>query len=267
MITIVNPEFFSLNTEKVTNEETGRTYYKTAVTTGIEVKDKKTNEKRSRIVTTIYHDTEDYNDSKSVVRSAATKTGGVRVSISANDRNHYNNPIYLVAIPFNGFLDEIKESKQYRIYRGFVISEEKRTIEWAGEKYKKIAYMIVVPSRYLFEDDVYDHVDVIRLVMNSYNIETSEDRSSSNTVKTTNVIEFYPDGKTCTTIESEQVDPVNPDDYRGKPFFPLYRPKPVTHQDKPSNTNNDIESMIENFNKKSLDRQPKYKNNSRKKRH
>lgn len=265
MIKFINDQFFEQDIQKMTNTEDGRTYYKNFITSSLEVEDKKTNEMKKRVVTTVYHNQEDYNQDNCMVRSTATKGGGVRVSISSNVRNRFDTNIYLVAIPFNGFLEKIEDTPQYRIYRGFVVSAKKRSIEWAGDLYKKIAYMIVVPNAGMMKEDARNHVDLIKLVMRSYNIETVEGEKDPITVKTTNTIEFYPDGHTNTLIETDNVDPVDPENFRGIPFFPIFRPKSNPRRESSPNHGGDIESMIENFNKKSLDRQPRYKNNSRKK--
>lgn len=220
MIKFVNKELFQLNTERERGEHGD--YYKTTVSSSIEVTNQKTGKKMHRIITTILSDMEDYNDSSINVgiRSTTTKNGSARVSLNVSGNNKYDTDVYLVAIPFNGFIDEIEKSFQYRIYRGVMVKSEKRDIVFNGEKYKKIAYMIVVPNLSMLKEEHKYHVDTLSLTVSSYNLETVDDNQE--TVKYTTTVEFKDRYTVDVTSTTENVDPVSPDDFKGKTIFPIY---------------------------------------------
>ena len=146
MIKIINPELFKLETT-VEKSENGN-YFKTLVSSAIKVSSQKNGEKINRNITTIFSGEEDYNSNNVGIRTVKVEgtkfliNGSVRVSINSSENNTYDTNIYLIAIPFNGFIEEIEKSFQYRIYRGIMVKADKRTIEFNGKTYKKIVYSL-----------------------------------------------------------------------------------------------------------------------------
>lgn len=280
MIKFVNPELFNTETSVIENDNRApriKTVYKAAIC----AKNQKTKVDEHRILITSLSD-KDYDftdpecDYKASIRSTATKTGGTRVNISISEKNKFDTPIYLVAIPFNGLLQKIEPSFQYRIYRAFVVKSEKRDISWNNGAYKKIAYMVVVPNTAMFDENHKYHTDMIALSVTSYNIEQNHDGEKF-TVKEDITVEFNPDGTTTQVVDNDVVDPVDPEDFVGGSYFPIFRPRSNEgKRDSNHNRNHSkedskpvdpdsLEKMINEFNKKSSDRQPKYKNNARNK--
>lgn len=218
MIKFINPELFQLDTT-LEHGENGD-YYKTVVSS-VSVANQKTGEKASRVITTIFSDTEDFNDSNAGVKSTQNDKGGVRVSINAFEKNKYDTNIYIAAVPFNGFIEEIEKSFQYRIYRGVMVKSDKRNIVLNGLAYKKIAYMIIVPNENMLSADHKYHVDSLDLRVVSYNLETNES-GDHDTVKYTTTLTFSAPGECSVESVSETIDPINPDDFKGKSIFPIF---------------------------------------------
>ena len=219
MIKIINPELFKLETT-VEKSENGN-YFKTLVSSAIKVSSQKNGEKINRNITTIFSGEEDYNSNNVGIRTVKGQNGSVRVSINSSENNTYDTNIYLIAIPFNGFIEEIEKSFQYRIYRGIMVKADKRTIEFNGKTYKKIVYMIVVPNEKMLDENHKYHEDELQLKISSYNLETKED-GTTDTLKTTDIIKFTAPGEFSIDSEQQVVDPVNPDDFRGKTIFPFF---------------------------------------------
>ena len=229
MIRFINKELFDL--KNVTTDRD--TFVRTNVSTAMKVvKMKKSDEMEQRIVTIIKSETEDYNGEHVAIHASKNKYGKTQISISSNSRNRYDSSLYLIAIPFNGFAEPIAKSNQYRIYKGMVVQSNKRNIEFAGDRYKKVLYLIVEPNFSLLKDDHKNHVDELSLVFTSYNLETRADNHVA-TVKSTNIIKFGPD---YIVEDIEEVDPVNPEDFKGKELFPLWVPKDTEGVD-PVNSN------------------------------
>ena len=248
MIKFINPELFHLDTTLVQGEHSD--YFKTVVSSAIKVTTKQSNDKVRKVVTTIISDKEDItsSDTNCVIKTAPTANGTMRVSINAFERNDHDTDIYLVAIPFNGFIEEIEKSFQYRIYRGVMVKTDKRTIEFQGNTYKKVAYMIVVPNGNMLEDNNKYHEDELTLKVSSYNLETIEE-DKHDTIKSTTTITFTK-SETCGTDSKvecnvETVDPINPDDFKGKIIFPIYAKK---SHDTDSNTSDNSEGNTDEKN-------------------
>lgn len=235
MIKFINPELFQLST--VLEHGKSGDFYKTTVSSSVQTTNQKTGEKMNRIITTILSATEDFDDSETnvAIKTTATKNGTTRVSLNVFDNIKYDTDVYLAAIPFNGFIEEIEQSFDYRIYRGLMVKSDKRNIEFQGETFKKVAYMIIVPNLGLLKEDHKYHQDVLTLKVSSYNLETRDD-NTQDTVKYTTTLTFDNDGYNV-DFATESVDPVNKEDFNGKVIFPIYvkntaKQKNETHKKK-----------------------------------
>ena len=275
MIKFINKELF--NVETVQGENDHGVYYKTMISSQTEVKNPKTGEMNKKIIASIISPNEDYNTNISIQTKNVGKS--TRISIKSSERNKFDTDVYFVAIPFNGFIEEIAPSFQYRIYRGIILQNEKRSIEFNGESYKKIAYMIVVPNTSVFKEDHKYHVDEISLVVNSYNLESQED-GSKKTIKKSDTIIFTKDNVEV-KVDNTETEPVNADDYKGKKIFPLYKPANKDNKSfnkKPSNKSKEfkkefnnnskskksLDDMLNDFNKCSDEKQKHISNRSKK---
>lgn len=231
MIHIVNPELFQVTTTQKENEK--GSYFQTVVASAMKVKRGK-NDKcaTNQVLTTIISPVEDYNSTKSMVQMVR-KDGKSRTTVRANDQNKYDTPVYLIAIPFNGFIGKISDSKLYRIYRGLIIKSLKKDIEWRGNFYKKCAYMVVTPNSAVFAEDHKYHTDEIVFSVETYCLNTNkEDANDVTTVKTTVTLTIDQNGVKDISVLDETVDPVNPADFKGKEVFPLFQPDKKKPSDK-----------------------------------
>lgn len=270
MIKIINAELFRIISTKESNES--GEFFKTTFSTSFDVKNAKTGKMSPRVITTAISTEEDPSEGNVNIHTSVNKLGHRRVSLRTNERNKHDMNVYLIAIPFNGFIQEIEKSFGYRIYRGLVIHSDRKNIEFDGETYKKVAYMMVVANEGMFDESHKYHADEIDLVVNTFNLETDPNSQENYTVKTTNTISFTNDGA-CFERKAETVDPINPDDFKNKMVFPIFKD---THVKKSGNTNTgnrenkphvvrDLDSMIDKFNKDCKDNQKSAYNNNKNK--
>lgn len=269
MITLINPELFNLTTTKEKNAK-GEEYYKTVVSSSVQVKHNKTNEMFNRVITTITHETENYNDTNVYVHNTKMQNNGIRTSITSSSANSVNVNAFLIAIPFNGFLSEIKRSFQYRIYKGFVLRTDKKSIEFNGNHYKKVAYMVVVPNELLLKEDHKYHTDELKMTVDAYNLDTKDENVI--TILTSTDIVFKENGVSEYSVNSGEVEPVNAEDFNHKLVFPIYNP--ASKNTRNTNRNNcktkqsdeNLDKMIDEFNKSSNEKQKNYSKKNKKKR-
>ena len=265
MITLINKELFSTETSPATSDKGD--YFKTVISSAVEVKNQKTKESQKRIVTIVNSEFENYNDANTSVKTKTNAVGKLNVSISSSQKNITDNHIFLIAIPFNGIIYPIENSFDFRMYKAFILKSEKRTIEFNGETYKKIAYMVVLPNESLFNEENKHHKDVLSIKMESVNIESNGD--SKKTLKTTTTISISKDREPIVETVSEEIDPVDPATFRNKNIFPIYKAKKKGNPNagaKKSGKN--IETMIDEFNKKSgPDHEKNFSKKNRKSKH
>ena len=185
------------------------------------------------------------------------------VKINASDENKFDTDVYMIAIPFNGIIKPIEKSFDFRIFRAFIANSDRRNIEFDGEFYKSIAYMIVVPNiQLLNEDHKYSKES---LVFNFSFVTRSSDRDGETRSEETTVsLTFTKEG----LVSVKEVNDV-PNDYaddftkRG-PLFPIYKPEEKSKKEsKPKKSiepeNKNSKNVAEERRKKMLDKfeQPK----------
>lgn len=262
MIKLINEELMNIITEEKENKN-GEKYIEVLFKIAVETKNSKTGEVKQHVITKLFAESEDYNSEKTGINLSTTQYG-TRVGLRSSDARVKNDTtIYIVAIPFNGYIKPIERQFDYRIYKSMVVTSDKRNIEFSGEMFKKIAYLIIVPNEKLFDETHKYHKDVIEFVMESYNLETvGEDQKD--TVHSTTTIKFTKEADAEYIVATETVEPINPEDFKGQFTFPLYRPenKKVAESAKDNDktvdignqtqhpTNDSLDDMIEKLNKK-----------------
>ena len=260
MITLINENLFEL----VTNEETTENgnFFKTDVLTSMKVKKAKDNSMGKTRITSIKSSNKDFNACYTNVVNFTNKIGKTIVTLKAMETNRYDNDVYLIAIPFNGIAEPIANSPQYRIHHGLIVHSDKKNIKFNDETYTKVLYLMVEPNKGLFKEDHKYHVDEIHLTFSSYNLETIDDNTT--TKKYTVDITFTEDSFRDYVKTSEETEPVNPEDFKGKRLLPLYRKNNMKHKTSgdtehnnnkksSSESNENFEKMIDTFNRDSKD--------------
>ena len=224
MINFINKELFKVTTEKVSNEH--GEYYKTDVTTAMNVLKKQDKKPGKQIITKIISPSEDYNAENTAINTLPLNSGRNRVSIKSSERNKYDSRIYMLALPFNGFAEPLEDTHLYKIHKGMIARSPKRNIGLNGLSYKKVLYLMLTLNEAVFAEDHKYHTDEIVLKFVSYNLESKQDGEAENatTVKTTITVTFTADGVDYEMV-SETVDPVNPDDFKGKRLFRVFEKK------------------------------------------
>lgn len=235
MITLLNEGLFEQVTEHREGKNGKPDYFRTIISSSIESIDKKDpSVKCKRVVDHVLHTAEDNFNQENTRILVDWSSNRPFVKINQGDRNRYDTPVYMIAIPYNGFIAPIEKSNTFRIYKAFTIKTEKRDIEFDGQTYGRVAYMTVVPNVNLLSQDVKEGETPEDVVMTfqTFNL------IGKDTVKTTWTIQFMEDEtKTFMNVESENVDPVDSKEYIGKKVFPIYtgyRPKEENSNDKPN---------------------------------
>lgn len=273
MITFINNNLFSF--ELVDAPKDDKTIHKTYVSSSVAVKNRKTGELKKRVITMISSENEDYDASNLRIGVKSTNNRPAMVSIISSDNNKYDTNVYVIAVPFNGLLDAIPSDPCYKIYKGTIVTSDKRDIQLDQQLYKRVAYMVLTLDDRTFDPEFKNHKEQVEIPIVSYNMENVED-GDSNTVKTTYTITITEDGvDTCSV--SENVDPIDKDDFVGIETFPIYSPtkkfekkKYTNNRDYRSNdndgaTSNSLDRLMNKFNKDSRENQ-KYLNRKSKRR-
>lgn len=231
MVNLVNKELFSLKTEK--KNGTYGEFYSTTFATKVKVPDKKNEgEKRTRILVGVNHSREDsLNKENTRIRVEQQRPGLNSIRIRQADNYQYDTNIYLVAIPFCGIVNPMEKSYDYRVFKAFVVKSDKYDIEVGGQKYNKVAYMIITLNNNLFAEDNEHHKDQLELNFETFNLASVDGQEEKETVKTTYSVIFSKDGSFTTSIASEKTDPVDSKDFKGQKMFHIFEPKVKSDED------------------------------------
>ena len=273
MIQVINEELFNVASTREENEN--GEFFKTVFNTSFGVKNSKTGKVTQRAITTAVSPYEDPNCGNMSIHTTINKFGNPNVNLRTNDKNVTDTDVFLIAIPFNGFIQEIEKSFNYRIYRGFVVHSDKKNIEFDEKTYKKVAYMMVTINSKVFDKDHKYHTDDISLTVNTFNLETDATTQEKKTVKTTTTISFTNDnGEIVVDVDriATVVDPVDANDFKNKTIFPIFRDnrarRPKRNNISKENkqiTSTNLDSMIDKFNKDCKDNQKSAYNNNKNK--
>lgn len=231
MVKLVNEELFSLKTEKKSG--TYGEFYSTTFATKVKAPDKKNEgEKKARILVGVNHSKEDsLNKENTRIRVEQQRPGLNSIRIRQADNYQYDTNVYLIAIPFCGIVNPMEKSYDYRVYKAFVMKSDKYDIEVGGQKYNKVAYMIVTLNNNLFKEDNEHHKDHLELKFETFNLATVEGQEEKETVKTIYSITFDKDGEYSIDITTEKTDAVDSKDFKGQLMFQIFEPKAKSDSD------------------------------------
>ena len=272
MIQIINEELFNVTSKREENEN--GEFFKTAYHTAFSVKNEKTGKMVQRIITTAISPSEDPNIGNMSVYTTTNKSGNPNVSLRTSERYTSDTDVFLIAIPFNGFIQEIEKSSNYRIYRGFVVHSDKKNIKFNGQTYKKVAYMMVTINSKVFDEEHKYHTDKIDLTINTFNLESDGASDEKQTVQTTTSISFTNNnGDILVDVvrDSAVVEPVDANDFKNKAIFPIFRdnkakrPRNNNFKERKQEASTSLDSMIDKFNRDYKDNQKSSYNNNKNK--
>lgn len=214
-------------------------YWRETITTPCKVLRGKDTTPKYHVITQIKSESKncDFVEKYANIRTIEGKSGSSKVYIDSSEKNR-ESYIAIIAIPFNGFAESIPESNDFRIYRGMIFKSDARKIMCNGKAYKKVLYLIVEVNSQKFDPEHKYHADELHLNFTSYNLETKND--VTNTVKTDVVVTFTENNVTYEESVTE-VEPVNPEDFKGKNIFTIFKKGKNDREKKP----------VDKFNKKS----------------
>ena len=225
MIKLINKSLFTQKTETREKRDGGE-YFLTAFKSAVKTPNPKLKGESSArsIISVIHSEQGNFNQQNTKVDAFLGKNSNTVVRLSQGDYK-YDNDVYLIAIPYSGIMVPIHGSKDYRIYRGVTVRAAKRTIEFEGKKYNKIAFLVLTVNPKVFDESNKFFKDHIDFSIETYNLENG-DGDEKKTVKTTVTITLYPDKDPEYTSESQEAEAIDPDAYKGQKVFPFYRLNP-----------------------------------------
>lgn len=245
MIIVVNEELFK--TKEIENVTVGNKQfkYKTNYSISDKVikrqKDKETGKfierPYTRSVLDVYYDDLEYHElglSMTFVQNRGGKgESQLPLKCFADGEAQFDSELFLIAIPFNGTLDIIPKSYDYRILGGTIVKSQYKNIQIEGDstKYNKILYLAVSPdSRKLYDADHSYHKDSIDVNITWYNVEPNQGQRDSDSVKHTTTISIYVDKELenlTYNIKNSAVygEPINTDNLVKSRVFEIYKPK------------------------------------------
>jgi hypothetical protein len=221
MIKLINESLFKKTTDARQNDR--GEYFLTSFASAVKTPDpKKKDVEFARTIATIIHsEADNFNQENTRISIGQSKSGFPTMHIGQGANNKYDTDVYLIAVPYSGVMAPIEKSYEYRIYKGLTVRAEKRTIEFEGQKYNKIAFLAVVLNESMFNEDNEHHKDQLVLTINSYNLENSGD--DKETIKTTTSITFERGKEPVVNTSSEKVEPIDMNEFKGKRVFPIYQ--------------------------------------------
>lgn len=146
MITFINESLFSKISEKKEGKDGAPDYYRMIVSSAMPVINRNNPEDPSpKVIEHILHLKEDnFNKENTYIRIKWIEKRRI-VLLNQKPTNKIDIPVYLIAIPYNGFIIPIEKSDKYRIYKGVTVTLED-PIEYFDNTYKHIAYITLVPK-------------------------------------------------------------------------------------------------------------------------
>lgn len=168
MIKFVNDELFSF-TPTTERPEGKEPFFKLRILTSNkiiktprdgEAKDANYFEPLIREVMTVTAPDENYNQYVSNLRVQDDERGNTKVRVQCfRESTNRNANLFLLAIPFNGRIQPIPRTKDYRIYKGVLVTSA-RTFWFRGNRFRKILYLVIEPNILLFNDQPEMNIDV-----------------------------------------------------------------------------------------------------------
>lgn len=249
MITFINDLLFSTITEKKEGKEGRPDYYRTIVNSAMNVLDKKGSRTTApKVIEHILHTEEDnFNMQNTQIRLSWNENRPF-VRLNQKESNTEDMLVYLIAIPYNGFIVPVEKTSMYQVYKGLTVTLEK-PIDFEGDRYKHIAYVTLVPNQKILDgnakvDEQTAEKQPCEFVLETYSTHEEGKGKEQTTVtvcKKWKIVFDADPAKTQIFTFEEVTDPVNFDEYRGKYIFAL----PEKPKDKSEKRENDKKSTSE----------------------
>lgn len=259
MFTIVNEELFMSNLEELTNKD-GLSYVKKSVST---VADDEGKMRKILVVTAGDKEVMNDMDSSAIIQTKEKISANGRANTNvlvrlSKEGQKYQQPVMVVAFPFNGIFVPQEESPYYRVYKAMVstVKDKSKSFEFDGQKFRKIAYVVIG----LNTNKLKNAGDTVSISFKSYNYmkdDLGEKATNEHKLQIT-VSASEVEGVDGLRLDYEYgisdgiVDPVDMDELTaGKPMFKVFTPK---EKDTHIHNNNRSRSNNKNYtndNKKS----------------
>lgn len=226
MITFINEEFFSMEVEKRDGKDGAPDYYRTIIKSSEKIINKKNPENNEKVIEHVLHTAQDNFNEENTRINLKWVNDRPLVRINQKDINKSDTPVFLIAIPYNGFIIPIERSWAYRIYKGFTVTLENPVL-FEGNTYKHIAYITLVPNQKRLDPDGINESCEFSLTSFS-TINDPVEAENDVTYKKVSTITFSVlDGEIVANVTNdvEKTDPVDMNDYKGKRLFPLPKQK------------------------------------------
>lgn len=227
MITFINESLFSLNVEKRDGKNGAPDYYRTIIKSSEKTINKKNpGNAEQKVIEHVLHTSEDNFNEENTRINLKWVDGRPLVRLNQQNINKMDTPVFLIAIPYNGFIVPVERSQMYRIYKGFTVTLE-NPIVFEGNTYKHIAYITLVPNQKLLDPDGKNESCEFNLTSFSTVVDPVEGSNDITYRRVSTICFSVEDGKIAHSLyeDVKAVDPVNMDDYKGKRLFPLPKPK------------------------------------------
>ena len=227
MIKLINESLFRQKTESREKRDGEGKYFLTTFKSAVKTPNPnlKGGLSARNIVSVMHTEEGNFNQQNTKVDAFLGKGSNTMLRLSQGD-NQYDTTVYLLAIPYSGIMVPIPEAKELRIYRGVTVRAAKRTIEFQDKKYNKIAFLVLVINPNVFNEKSKYYKDHLDFSVETFNLEDTGDGDEKKTVKTTVTVTFYPDKDPEYASESQEVEAIDPDMYKGQKVFPLYTINP-----------------------------------------
>lgn len=236
MITFINESLFSIESEKRDGKDGAPDYYRMIVSSSMPVLNRRNVEEKSpKVIEHILYTQEDnFNQLNTSIRMSWVNKRKI-VLLNQKPTNEIDMPVYIIAVPYNGFITPIEKSDMYDIYKGSTVTLED-PIEYQENTYKHIVYITMVPKMTEEKPAVF--------TIEGFSIRKDLEGEDQKTFKTVWTFEFKKeeDGSINYEMKSDtsECEPVEFEHSQGAQLFPIVQPMPrpkKTQQKKPVRNN------------------------------
>lgn len=210
MITLINKEYFDIETRK---DEKGEGYVTTfTIPSGIG------REKASKSLVKVSSEIAEWEtNTPTRVFSGNPK---YILSVSQSNKNPYDEPVVIMAIPYNGIIEPIGKSYEYRIHRAYIAQAERGSNS-------KVAYFVLSFNSTLFKPDNKNHKDVLTFTFvnyfRRYNVDENGEKKSVSIKRSVTITMNAANEHTFNETEEEVV--VDVSEFKGRKPFYIFMPK------------------------------------------
>lgn len=158
----------------------------------------------------------------------------LRVTVKRSSDTKFDSDIFMIAIPFGGFVVPIEASDDLDIFKGLIVKSDTYIDHVDGERYKKIMYAAVRPFHKavkLYDSDSYaDSADFVVTFARSNRTRKDQDTSKLKWKMRTVRVKFMRNGEYHITEETTEIpfDQFDPEQYKGtnaNNIFPIVEPR------------------------------------------